>query len=367
MAGSSLRRALRRVLGALGLGLALFFGWVLVPRPAPEVPVPDVGPPADVDAWIAERRAASAAAGAWEGAEERLVRHRAGRAGVAMVYVHGFGATRAEGEAVMDLLAREWGANLYYVRLPGHGTNMDDHARAEPAQYFDTVAEALAAAQLLGESVVLVGTSTGGLLATWAAATYPERVDALVVASPLYDYGAAYVKPLAASYGGIPLFKLLFGEVRSARWTADPEGRKGEHYDENWLLDQRYEAVGVLEDVRRVAATDAVFSRVESPVLTLIHYAGPERHDTVISVDRVREAHAAFPGAAQPGSALVEVADGAHVLMSEHVRTDKGAVLAAMRQFLRATVGPPPRETAALQAAEVRAAEDRADRGARGD
>lgn len=355
MAVSSLRRALRRVSGAVGLGVALLLGWVLVPRPVPEVPVPDVAPPADVDAWVAERQAASAAAGAWAGAEERLVRHRAGRAGVAMVYVHGFGATRAEGEAVMDLLAREWGANLYYVRLPGHGTTMEDHARAEPAQYLQTVAEALAAAQLMGESVVLVGTSTGGLLATWAAATYPERVDALVLASPLYDYGAPYVKHLAASYGGISLFKLLFGEVRSARWTADPEGRKGEHYDENWLLDQRYEAVGVLEDVRRLAASDAVFSAVEAPVLSLVHYAGPERRDTVISVDRVREAHAAFPGAQLPGSAFVEVADGAHVLMSEHVRTDKDAVLAAMRQFLRSTVGPPPRETAALRAADDRA------------
>jgi hypothetical protein len=40
----------------------------------------------------------------------------------------------------------------------------------------------------------------------------------------------------------------------------------------------------------------------------------------------------------------VAIADGAHVLMSEHVRSDKEAVLQATRDFLRQVVGLPPRE-----------------------
>jgi hypothetical protein len=39
----------------------------------------------------------------------------------AVVYVHGFSASRMETAPVADLVAKELGANLFYTRLSGHG------------------------------------------------------------------------------------------------------------------------------------------------------------------------------------------------------------------------------------------------------
>jgi len=105
-----------------------------------------------------------------------------------VLYLHGFGASRGEGEWVADRVAAARGANLYYVRLPGHGTNPDDHASHGFEEYLDTAEDAFRMTETLGDRVILMGTSTGGLIATWLAARHPERVRALVLASPLYGF-----------------------------------------------------------------------------------------------------------------------------------------------------------------------------------
>ncbi|MEO1224073.1 MAG: hypothetical protein AAFX92_07575, partial [Pseudomonadota bacterium] len=46
-----------------------------------------------------------------------------------LLYIHGFGASRGEGEYVFDRVAEKYRANTYYMRLPGHGTNKEDHAQ----------------------------------------------------------------------------------------------------------------------------------------------------------------------------------------------------------------------------------------------
>ncbi len=346
-----LRRRLLQGAAVLLATLGVVAAGALIPLPAPTPAVPEVAVPDDFSVWFGARLAASEAAGAWPVATERVVRNRAGKADVVFVYVHGFGATRGEGEHVVDLLAREWSANAYYVRLPGHGTNMDDHAAATHEAYLQTVAEALAAAELLGDKTVLVGTSTGALLATWAAATYPDRVDGLILASPFYDYRDSYVKYLAGSLLGVPLVKLVSGDVRDAGWRSDPEGRVGPNYNQHWLTQQRFEAIARLEEVRRVAGRPDLFPKVVAPALVFVHYADEQHRDGVINIDAARTAYARFNGGTpQPASRLVDVADGSHVLFSEHIRTDKDTIVAACREFLRATVGPTPREQAALAA-----------------
>lgn len=332
-------RARRLLLGGV-FGLLAAAGLVAMPRSGLEhTPrsLPEGLDPAD---FLARRHAESAAAGAWETATERLVRSAPGRAPEAYLYIHGFGATRGEGEAVMDEIARARGANLYYLRLPGHGTTLEDHARTEASEYLDVVTEALGLMPSLGERVVVVGTSTGGLLATWLAGTYPEAVDAVVVASPLYAFGDPVATPLLTMRGGPALAKLAMGEVRDTRWE-HPDKREG--YDERWLLQQSYDALVPLEQVRRHGTRPGVLAAVRAPVLGLVHYASEAEQDEVISVPVVREAFAAFGGGSpHPLTRLVEIRDGHHVLLSEFVRTDKEAVTGAILDFLDEALGPAP-------------------------
>ena len=37
-------------------------------------------------------------------------------------------------------------------------------------------------------SLLVIATSTGATLALWAAATYPDQIDALILSSPLIDF-----------------------------------------------------------------------------------------------------------------------------------------------------------------------------------
>jgi esterase/lipase len=48
----------------------------------------------------------------------------------AIVYLHGFSATRQETAPLSDLVAAQLGAYLYYTRLAGHGRGGE--AMAEP-------------------------------------------------------------------------------------------------------------------------------------------------------------------------------------------------------------------------------------------
>ncbi|MCB9760037.1 MAG: alpha/beta fold hydrolase [Alphaproteobacteria bacterium] len=314
------------------LGFAVFAAVGLVPRPVHHEPeVPEIH---DLDAWLAGKQAEARAQGVGPGNEERLLRVAEGRTPRAILYVHGFGASRAEGEAIVDRLAEDLGANTLYTRLPGHGVQDPDvHAAPAWTDHIDAVEEAFAATKLLGERVVLVGTSAGGLLATWLAAEHPEDVDALVLASPFYDFADPTATLLDRPIGPA-VVRVLYGETRDASWKDDSEGRAGPHYGDHWTTTQRYAAVFTLAKVRRFIATDEVFARVTAPTLLLCYYADEDHQDTAASVAAMREAFAAFNGGTpHPASRFVPIADGSHVLLSEHVRTDKQAVRAALASF----------------------------------
>ena len=146
---------------------------------------PEVG--SDVDAYleslessVSDLRPGEEKAVVWADPETRA------RTPIALVYLHGYSADRHEVDPLVSRIAELLGANVFYTRLTGHGRDGAAMAEATVGAWMDDVAEAVAVGAVLGDRVVLVGTSTGGTLAVWAAAR-PEaagRVAALVVISP---------------------------------------------------------------------------------------------------------------------------------------------------------------------------------------
>ncbi len=122
------------------------------------------------------------------GNEEKLIRKSPGKTPIAILYIHGFGASRAEGEEVVDKIADTFSANTYYLRHPGHGTTPEDHRDRVYYDYLEEGRVALKMTRLLGDKVIVIGSSMGGLVATHLAAQYPEDVSGLVLASPFYDF-----------------------------------------------------------------------------------------------------------------------------------------------------------------------------------
>ncbi len=135
---------------------------------------------------------------------------------LAIVYIHGFSASRMGTWPLCDRLAEAMGANLFYTRLAGHGKDGDALAGATVQDWMDDGMEAVAIGQRLCKKVILVGTSTGGTLAAWLAAqpSVATSIHRLILLSPKF-----FPKnPLAVAALWPPtqrLFESFFGSWRS--------------------------------------------------------------------------------------------------------------------------------------------------------
>ena len=290
--------------------------------------------PADFKTYYKQKLDESLARKARPNNEEKLIRYSTGKTPLALLYIHGFGASRAEGEAVFDQVGQELGANTYYLRLPGHGTNTLDHASVKYSDYLDLAEEAFAMTQKLGDKVVLVGCSTGALLATYLAARHPDKVHSLILGSPFYGYRDLSAKILGLP-GGLSLVKLLYGEDRDAGWKENPQGRVRPGYNDHWLTKQKYRALVELEKLRAFVAQKHNYRRITSPALVFYYYKDDTLRDGSINLKDMKEAYALFGTAERPhtGNRLVAIADGNHILFSKYVRTDKELILSEIRKF----------------------------------
>ena len=141
----------------------------------------------DIDAWLASQEIAAAADHAIIPGAEKRVRWFEGRQGerteTAVIYLHGFSATRQEVAPLGEQLADELQANLFETRLAGHGRETGALANVSAEDWMADAAEALAVGRRLGDRLVVVGTSTGATLALAAA----DLEDFASVESPDID------------------------------------------------------------------------------------------------------------------------------------------------------------------------------------
>ncbi|MEX3009237.1 alpha/beta hydrolase [Hoeflea sp. TYP-13] len=179
---------------------------------------------------------------------------------LAIVYVHGFSASAGEIKPVMDIVAKDVGANLFYTRLKGHGRTGDAMAEATVAGWVDDIAEAIAVGRRIGEKVVLVGTSTGGTLITWAA-TQPDLskdVVGIVNISPNFGPQAAGSQLLT-----IPWARQIVRLVEGERRSFEP---KNDLVRQNWTHEYPSEAVLPMAELVKLT-NEADFGKITIPAL----------------------------------------------------------------------------------------------------
>ena len=132
---------------------------------------------------------------------------------LALLYLHGFFASRGELEPVVSELASALGANVFFTRLQGHGRSDAALAEASLQGWLRDTQEAWEIATRLGERVVIIGASTGGTLATWLAHAQANdpRLHALALFSPNFHPRPIWGTKLVLLPGGLGLARLLLG------------------------------------------------------------------------------------------------------------------------------------------------------------
>ncbi len=213
----------RRMKRGLSLFVGIVAGLMLVIALGPRPPVDETirfeaaGIGSDIDAWLANRE--SQVEGLKPGAEKEIVwanPQTKAKTPLSFIYVHGFSATKWETRPVSDRVAEAFSANLFYTRLTGHGADGEALAQASVNDWVNDMAEAIAIGERIGERIVIIATSSGATLATWASgnARLMSKVSGLVLMSPNYEVQGASLGLLNMPWGST-LLPLAFGETRS--------------------------------------------------------------------------------------------------------------------------------------------------------
>ncbi len=336
------RSGLRRILFTLAGLFLLFLVWLLRPGDPPPVitlppPIPGVGFSVE-DADDAIRRRELAAGPLRPDNHARIVwngDHRNRKAPCSIVYLHGFSASYGEGSPVLPRLSRDLGCHLYISRLHGHGLRTSDPLSAmQPDSLIADAARALAIGHLLGEKVILIGNSMGGLLALHLAGSHPERVDALVLFAPLLDFATPASRLFDKTWAQ-RLYRLIMGEPY-IRFVPDNDG-----HARYWYSFYHLGSMAVLQSMRRELVDDSLYARITQPVFTGYYYKDDKNQDQIVSVSAIREMEVRLGTPPQQRDFHAFPDAEAHVITSSYRAREYDQVHAAVSGFLRRQLADP--------------------------
>jgi len=132
-----------------------------------------------------------------------------------IIYLHGFSATRQELSPLIENLADQLQANAYFTRLKGHGRSDDAMSEGSVQAWTNEAKTALEIGRLLGNKVIVIGTSTGGTLAAWLSAQADVRqLSASILISPNFGVKSRF-SGILQSRLGLWLVKTFQGKSHS--------------------------------------------------------------------------------------------------------------------------------------------------------
>lgn len=198
-----------------------------------------------------------------------------------LLYLHGYSASRLEGEPVISDFAQRYGVNVYAPRLDAHGLDTPEPLLEMTAEgLWESAKNALAVAGRLGEKTIVMSTSTGGTLALYLAATYPDKVDALINISPNIlpaDFGVS----LLSGPWGLQI-------VRAVKGGKYMPIDSSSYHPQVWSEGARLESAVQLQVLVDATMKPSTFRRVVAPSLTLAYYKDEKHQDGTVRVDRIR-------------------------------------------------------------------------------
>ena len=244
-----------------------------------------------------------------------------------IVYIHGFGASWAEGDPVHRDLAKKYGANLYMARLHDAGIS-DSNAFDDltPENFLNGAKRALAIGKVLGDSVIVIGTSAGGLLTVYLAANYPE-IKGVVLYAPCMAVANPALKLMTGPWGRQILHVVMGGH----RLPTDKDPVQANY----WLQGYNTNGLVTLQQMMDAIARKEVYEKIKMPVFVGYYYKNEKEQDPVVSVKAIRQM---FAELGTPENLKVEKAfpeAGDHVIASRLRSKDVKSVYEATDEFFK--------------------------------
>lgn len=238
---------------------------------------------------------------------------------VSVVYLHGFTASQAEGAPAHREIADAAGAHLFLNRLSDHGSDAPDAmAGASPERWREEARRALDTGLLLGERVLLVGTSMGASLALDLAANRPDVVAGVVAWSPgIRVHDPAQLRAAVMLQGAVA-----------------PPGERSAFQRRYWSSMVHTDAYRAIARLFIERMRPEILQDVVCPVFFGMWDGGEGDRDTLTSVSAMRHA-LGWLGTVASRRRLVAYDHAAHVLASPERSPAADRVLADSLAFLR--------------------------------
>jgi esterase/lipase len=284
---------------------------------------------ADVEKWIDEEplrypklKSSAQSEIVWADTSNRV------KTPYSIVYIHGFSASKDEGNPVHRNIAKELGMNLYLCRLPQHGLN-DTNAflKLEANDMIATAAQAVDIGKLLGEKVILMGTSTGGTLSLIQAAQRDD-IEALILYSPLIDFFDDRTEVFSLPHG-TSLAKQILGDdyVRGSKQT--------ELESAIWYQDYNIEGLESLANLVEKGLSPELFAKIKQPLFLGYYYKDEEHQDKTVSVAAMLKMFDQIGTPTQQKIKKVYPESGAHVICSDLKSSSVDEVITDTISFIK--------------------------------
>lgn len=272
----------------------------------PQAPTTRAAPPQDLsqlETWLqtSEKAFTNAKPGTAKGLG--WVGRTGERTPWAVVYLHGFSASRLETAPLADTVAQALGANVFHTRLTGHGLDsVEAMGNATVQDWMADAVEAMQIGKMLGDKVLVVGVSTGATLAAWAALSPQAKdINAMVFISPNFGPKDKRANMINGPWGQ-QIALALEGPVRG--WTPDSPD-EANAWTTRYATRAIFPMMALVKEVR-----ESNLAAVQTPLLMLY-----SENDEVVDPQEIKAAFARM-GSARKSLQVVDysTSKGQHVL-----------------------------------------------------
>lgn len=261
-----------------------------------------------------------------------------------LVYIPGFSASWAEGDPVHKQLAQHFGCNLYLARPAEHGlTSPDAFKNMTPARYVASAERALAIGRALGDKVVVIGTSAGGMLSLYLAAHHPD-IHGLVLYSPCIATANPALRLVTKPWGRQIMSRVFGGDYTVMNHYTPDRARY-------WLPRYHTNGLVVLQTMLDTYMTPEQFGKVKQPVFMGYYYRDDDHQDKVVSVPAMLTMYDELGTPADKKRKVAFPKAGEHVIASHFTSGDLDGVYRQTEAFMSDVLAMPtaPAPTVALR------------------